>query len=51
MAKIIGLTAARTAMAGVDLRETGVASMAQPLRFYASDQGLSCRYKAINLLG
>ena len=51
MAKIIGLMAARTAMAGVDLRETGVASMARPLRFYASDQVHSCHYKAMNLLG
>lgn len=51
MENIIGLTAARTAMAGVDLRETGVASMAQHLRFYPSDQVHSCHYKALNLPG
>ena len=51
MANIIRLMAARTATAGVDLRETGVASMAQILRFYASDHVHSCHLKAINLLG
>ena len=51
MANIIGLMAARNAMAGVDLRQDGVASMPQPLRFYASDQVHSCHYKAMNLLG
>ena len=51
MANIIGLMAARNAVAGVDLRQEGVASMPQPLRFYASDQVHSCHYKAMNLLG
>jgi aromatic-L-amino-acid/L-tryptophan decarboxylase len=51
MANIIGLMAARNAMAGVDLRQDGVASMPQALRFYASDQVHSCHYKAMNLLG
>ena len=51
MANIIGLMAARNAMAGVDLRQDGVASMPLPLRFYASDQVHSCHYKAMNLLG
>ena len=51
MENIIGLTAARTAMAGVDLRETGVAPMAQILRLYVFDQVHSCHYKAMNLLG
>ncbi len=51
MANIIGLMAARNAMAGVDLRQDGVASMPQPLRFYASDQVHSCHDKAMNLLG
>lgn len=51
MANILGLTAARNAMAGVDLREVGVAAMPQPLRFYASDQVHSCHHKAMNLLG
>jgi len=51
MANIIGLMAARNAMAGIDLRQDGVASMPLPLRFYASDQVHSCHYKAMNLLG
>jgi len=51
MANIIGLMAARNAMAGVDLRQEGVDAMPQPLRFYASDQVHSCHYKAMNLLG
>ncbi len=51
LANIVGLTAARNAMAGVDLREVGVDAMPQPLRFYASDQVHSCHYKAMNLLG
>ena len=51
MANIIGLMAARNAMAGVDLRQDGVAMMPQPLRFYASDQVHSCHFKAMNLLG
>lgn len=51
MANIIGLTAARNAMAGIDLRQDGVDAISQPLRFYASDQVHSCHYKAMNLLG
>ncbi|MGB7270993.1 MAG: pyridoxal-dependent decarboxylase [Albidovulum sp.] len=51
MANIIGLMAARNAMAGVDLRQDGVASMPEPLRFYASDQVHNCHEKAMNLLG
>lgn len=51
MANIIGLMVARNAMAGVDLRQDGVASMPQPLQFYASDQVHSCHFKAMNLLG
>ncbi len=51
MANIIGLMAARNHMAGVDLRQVGVAAMAQPLRFYASDQVHACHDKAMNLLG
>jgi aromatic-L-amino-acid/L-tryptophan decarboxylase len=50
-ANIIGLTAARNAMAGIDLRQDGVAQMGQPLGFYASDQVHSCHHKAMNLLG
>lgn len=51
MANIIGLMAARNAMAGVDLRQVGVEAMPLPLRFYASDQVHSCHQKAMNLLG
>ncbi len=51
MANIVGLMAARNAMAGVDLREVGVEAMPQPLRFYASDQVHNCHQKAMNLLG
>ena len=51
MANIIGLMAARNAMAGVDLRQEGVGAMPQPLRFYASDQVHTCHHKAMNLLG
>ncbi|MCC5968697.1 MAG: aminotransferase class V-fold PLP-dependent enzyme [Pararhodobacter sp.] len=51
MANLIGLTAARNAMAGTDLRKNGVADMPVPLRFYASDQVHACHLKAMNLLG
>jgi len=51
MANIIGLTAARNALAGIDLRRDGVAKMDRPLAFYASDQVHSCHHKAMNLLG
>jgi glutamate/tyrosine decarboxylase-like PLP-dependent enzyme len=51
MANIIGLMAARNAKAGVDLRKDGVASMPEPLRFYASDQVHNCHAKAMNLFG
>jgi aromatic-L-amino-acid/L-tryptophan decarboxylase len=51
MANIIGLAAARNAMAGVDLHHDGLADMPQPLRFYASDQVHNCHMKAMNLLG
>ena len=51
MANIVGLMAARNAMAGVDLRQEGVDAMPMPLRFYASDQVHSCHHKAMNLLG
>lgn len=51
MANIIGLVAARNAMAGVDLHHDGLADMTRPLRFYASDQVHNCHMKAMNLLG
>jgi glutamate/tyrosine decarboxylase-like PLP-dependent enzyme len=51
MANIVGLTAARNAMADVDLHRQSVADIGAPLRFYASDQVHSCHMKAMNLLG
>jgi aromatic-L-amino-acid/L-tryptophan decarboxylase len=51
MANIIGLTVARNAKAGVDVREVGVAAIPRPLRFYASDQVHSCHRKAMEALG
>jgi aromatic-L-amino-acid/L-tryptophan decarboxylase len=50
-ANIIGLAVARNVMAGVDVREEGVAAIPQPLRFYTSDQVHSCHQKAVELLG
>jgi glutamate/tyrosine decarboxylase-like PLP-dependent enzyme len=51
MANLIGLTIARNAKAGVDVREDGVAAIPRPLRFYASDQVHSCHRKAMETLG
>jgi glutamate/tyrosine decarboxylase-like PLP-dependent enzyme len=50
-ANLIGLTVARNAMAGIDLRENGVAALPRPLRFYGSDQLHSCHQKAVEALG
>lgn len=51
MANIIGLTVARNAKAGIDVRELGVAAIDKPLRFYCSDQMHSCHRKAMEALG
>ncbi len=51
MANLVGLTVARNAKAGVDVRELGVAAMPKPLRFYGSDQIHSCLRKAMESLG
>lgn len=51
MANIIGLTTARNAKAGVDVRAEGVAAIPRLLRFYGSDQVHSCHQKAVELLG
>ena len=51
MANIIGLTVARNAKAGVDVREHGVSAIEKPLRFYGSDQLHSCHRKAMESLG
>lgn len=51
MANLIGLTVARNVMAGIDVREHGVAAIPKPLRFYGSDQLHSCHRKAVESLG
>lgn len=51
MANLIGLTVARNARAGINVRECGVAAIEKPLRFYASDQVHSCHRKAMEALG
>ena len=51
MANMVGLTVARNAMAGVDVRVEGVTNLSQPLRYYASDQVHSCHQKAMEALG
>ena len=51
MANLIGLTVARNAMAGVDVRAEGVTDLPQPLRFYASDQTHGCHQKSVEALG
>ena len=51
MANMVGLTVARNAMAGVDVRADGITSLAQPLRFYASDQVHSAHQKSVETLG
>ncbi len=51
MANIIGLTVARNAKAGIDVREHGVVAIEKPLRFYGSDQMHSCHRKAMESLG
>ncbi len=51
VANLIGLTVARNRMAGIDLREQGLAALPLPLRFYASDQVHGCHQKAVELLG
>ena len=50
-ANLVGLTVARNAMAGIDVREMGVAAIPVPLRFYGSDQIHSCHRKAVEALG
>jgi aromatic-L-amino-acid decarboxylase len=51
MANMVGLTVARNALAGVDVRSEGITALPQPLRFYASDQAHSCHQKAMEVLG
>jgi glutamate/tyrosine decarboxylase-like PLP-dependent enzyme len=51
MANIIGLTVARNAKGGIDVREQGVAAMPKPLRYYGSDQLHACHRKALETMG
>jgi aromatic-L-amino-acid/L-tryptophan decarboxylase len=51
MANMVGLTVARNAMAGVDVRVEGVTNLPRPLRFYASDQVHSAHQKSVETLG
>ena len=51
MANMVGLTVARNAMAGVDVRADGIADLPKPLRFYASDQVHSAHQKSVETLG
>lgn len=51
MANLVGLAVARTAGAGVDVRQHGVAAIPRPLRFYASTEVHSCIQKALELMG
>lgn len=51
IANLIGLTVARNVMAGCDVRESGIAAIDRPLRFYGSDQLHSCHRKAVETLG
>lgn len=51
VANLVGLTVARNAKAGVDVRELGTAAIDRPLRFYGSDQIHFCHRKALETLG
>ena len=51
MANMVGLTVARNAMAGVDVRAEGITALPQGLRFYTSDQAHTAHQKALELLG
>lgn len=51
VANLIGLTVARNALAGVEIREEGVAALPKALRYYCSDQAHSCHQQAMETLG
>jgi aromatic-L-amino-acid/L-tryptophan decarboxylase len=51
MANLVGLTVARNARAGFDIRAEGVAGAPKPLRFYASAEVHSSVQKGVELLG
>ncbi|MDA7965821.1 pyridoxal-dependent decarboxylase, partial [Ruegeria sp.] len=51
VANMIGLTVARNAQSGIDMRQLGVAAMERPMRYYGSDQMHSCHQKSLETLG
>lgn len=51
VANLIGLTVARNAKAGIDLREHGLTALPAPMRFYGSDQLHGCHQQAMETLG
>lgn len=51
MANLIGLTVARNAMSGIDLRNEGLGALSAPMRFYGSDQVHSCHCIAVEAMG
>lgn len=51
MANLVGLAVARSVGTDLDVRAEGVASLPQPLAFYASVEVHSCAQKALELLG
>ena len=51
MANMVGLTVARNALAGVDVRAEGITALPQDMRFYTSDQAHTAHQKALEILG
>jgi aromatic-L-amino-acid decarboxylase len=51
MANLIGLTVARNATSGIDLREEGMQSLAARTTYYASSEVHSCVQKSLEILG
>ena len=51
MANMVGLTVARNARAGVEVRAEGITALPADLRFYTSDQAHTAHQKALEILG